>query len=263
MRRPDNRGEDCRDRHALVNPAAERPRRHVVRGRRARSSAFVTAVPGGTTNTTRERTGARRRRPWRRLVGWAAGSIVLAAAAMHTHVVVAAAPHTFTVATAPAADCILVPGARIHADGTPFDLLADRLAAARDLYASGKAPCIVLSGRGDGAVGDDEVAAMRRWLIARGVPGSALVDDALGLRTLDTMQRCHDRFGARRVLVVTNPFHVARSVFLARAVGLDAHGVEAPYRRTYSTGTMLRNRGREVAARVRAWLDVHVLGAGR
>jgi vancomycin permeability regulator SanA len=191
--------------------------------------------------------------------GLAALGVVLA---MHTHVLLSASPHTFTSAlSVPAADCIVVPGARIHADGQPYSLLADRLAAAAELFARGVAPCIVLSGRGGGDLATDEVAAMRRWLVARGVPAVALRDDPLGLRTLDTMRRCRDTFGMRSAIVVTNAFHVARSVFLARSVGLDASGFAAPYRSDYSTATMWKNQGREVLARVRAWLDVFVLGS--
>ena len=186
--------------------------------------------------------------------------VLVVGGAMHTHVVLAASPHTFAAADVSAADCIVVPGARIHADGRPFALLADRLAAAFELWRDGKAPRILLSGRGGGGLAVDEVASMRRWLLERGVPPPALVDDPLGLRTLDTMQRCRDVFGMRSAIVVSNPFHVARCVFLARSVGLDATGVAAPYLTSYSTVTMAKNRGREVIARVRAWLDVFVLG---
>jgi SanA protein len=201
-----------------------------------------------------------RRRRWLRRLLLAGMALLLAVAAMHTHVLVAASAHTFAASAVPAADCIVVPGARIHPDGTPFDLLADRLTAARELFVKGKALRIVLSGRGGGGLAVDEVGAMRRWLCERGVPERALVDDAHGLRTLDTMRRCRE-LGMRSAIVVTNPFHVARSVFLARSVGLEASGVEAPYGYEYSLGTMCKNRGREVAARVRAWLDVYVFGA--
>lgn len=200
-----------------------------------------------------------RRRWWRR-VALAVVGVFLVVAAMHTHVVLAASPHTFAASEVPLADCIVVPGARIHADGQPFSLLADRLAQALDVWRAGKAPRIVLSGRGGGGLAVDEVASMRRWLQERGVPAGVLIDDPLGLRTLDTMRRCRDTFGMKSAIVVTNPFHVARCVFLARSVGLDACGVEAPYLWSYSTATMVKNQGREVIARVWAWLDVFVLG---
>lgn len=201
-----------------------------------------------------------RRRPLKQWFAVAGAVLLLVCVLVHTHVVVSAAAHTFAPADAPRADCIVVPGARIHADGTPYDLLTDRLAAAAQLFAAGKAPRIVLSGRGGGGLATDEVGAMRRWLVERGVPAAALVDDPLGLRTLDTMRRLRGQAGIRSAIVVTNPFHVARSVFLGRSAGLDVCGVEAPYLREYPIDTVLRNQGREVAARVWAWIEVLVLG---
>ena len=203
-------------------------------------------------------------RAGRRRAAMAAAALLALVAALafaaHQQVLAAAAPFVRAVADAPAADAIVVLGARIHADGRPYSLLVDRLVTAEDLWRHGKAPRIVLSGRGGGGVGDDEVAAMRRFLAGRGVPDAALVDDPLGLRTIDTMRRCRDVYGVARALVVTNPFHVPRAVFLARSVGLEAHGVEAPYGHDYGTATMLRNRVREVAARVWAWCEVAVAG---
>ncbi|MGC6487283.1 MAG: hypothetical protein ACON4Z_06540, partial [Planctomycetota bacterium] len=81
------------------------------------------------------------------------------------HVVATAAPRIVDLASAPAAMCILVPGAKVYADGTPCSMLVDRLAAAAALYAAGAAPRVVVSGRGGGGPGEDEVGAMRRWLI--------------------------------------------------------------------------------------------------
>lgn len=212
-------------------------------------------------DTAKTRPGARQTGRWRwRFLAVGLCVAVLALGA-HTHVVWVAGPHILAPAAVPIADCLVVPGARIHPDGTPFHLLQDRLAMARELFAQGRAPRILLSGRGGGGLATDEVLAMRRWLEARGVPAEALLDDPLGLRTLDTMRRCRVEYGMRSAIVVTNPFHVARSVFLARSVGLDACGVEAPYGHDYSTGTMLRNRGREVVARLWSWLDVYVFGA--
>ncbi|HEX6812229.1 MAG TPA: ElyC/SanA/YdcF family protein [Planctomycetota bacterium] len=198
---------------------------------------------------------------WRRRGLLLALALLLAAAAMHEHVVRSVQDRIYDAVSVPQAECILVPGARIYADGRPYPLLVDRLATALELYQRGKAKRIVLSGRGGGGIAVDEVAAMRRWLQTRGVPAEAMHDDALGLRTLDTMQRCGLVMGARSAIVVTNPFHVARSLFLGVHSGLDVRAVAAPYGTNYSTWTMCRNQGREVAARIRAWLDVFVFGA--
>lgn len=180
---------------------------------------------------------------------------------MHMHVVGSAAAHVFAPLDVPAADCIVVPGARILPDGTPYSMLVDRLALARDLFVAGKAKVVVLSGKGGGGLAIDEVAAMRRWLQGHGVPAAALRDDPLGLRTIDTMRRCRDEYGMRSVIVATNGFHVARSVFLARQCGLDASGVAAAEGQDYSLGTRVKNVGREVLARAFAWCEVFVGGA--
>ena len=179
---------------------------------------------------------------------------------MHLHVRGGALPFVHDPATVPAAECIVVPGARIRGDGVPMTMLADRLAAALDLFVQGKAPRIVVSGRGGGGLDVDEVAAMRRWLESRGVPAQAIIDDPLGLRTLDTMRRVRSEFGFTSAIVVSNDFHVERAVFLGRRCGLDARGVVAAPLGDYSNETLFRNRLREVFARVRAWLDAFVFG---
>jgi len=185
---------------------------------------------------------------------------LLAFGATNLHVLSATVGHRVDAASAPA-EALVVLGARIHSDGRPFHILVDRLDAALGLWQKGAAPRIVLSGRGGGGVGVDEVAAMRRWLMDRGVPGDALVDDGLGLRTIDTMRRCKDVFGFRRVVVVTNEFHLARSVFLARQAGLDALGCGAPALVDYSLSTQVKNQGRELLARCAAWCEVFLLRA--
>ena len=201
-----------------------------------------------------------KRRRWvRRLLGAALVAAAMAAG-MHEHVRWSAAPHLVAVEAAPKVDFLVVPGARIHPDGKPFHLLVDRLLTAREMFARGVAPRVLVSGRGGGGLAVDEVASMRRWLEERGVPAAAIVDDPLGLRTIDTMRRCKEVFGAGSAVVVTNPFHLERAVFLGLQCGLDVTGVAAPYAREYSSSTMLRNRGREVVARVWAWLEVFVTG---
>lgn len=206
-----------------------------------------------------------RKSRWRRLCRLALATSAAGALAFGTtnlHVLSATVGHRFEAASAPA-EALVVLGARIHPDGRPFHMLVDRLDAALQLWRQGAAPRILLSGRGGGELGRDEVAAMRRWLEARGVPGEALVDDGFGLRTIDTMRRCRDVFGFRRVVVVTNEFHLARSVFLARQAGLDALGFGAPALVDYGLGTTVKNQGRELLARSAAWCEVFLLGRGR
>jgi SanA protein len=154
------------------------------------------------------------------------------------------------------AAAILVPGARIHPDGRPYPMLQDRLQTALDLFLAGKAKRIVLSGEGGGAVQNDEVAAMRRWLLARGVEPAAMLEDPAGLRTIDTMRNCRSKLGIERVIVVSNEFHLPRCLFLAGHSGLDAQGVVAAPGFAYSAATLTKNRTREVFARLWAFGEV-------
>src|SRR5690606_10073132 len=106
----------------------------------------------------------------------------------------------------------------------------------------------------------DEVGPMVAALRAAGVPQGAILEDVHGYRTLDSMGRAKSVFGLRSVLVVTNGFHVPRAVYLGEHFGLDVHGVVADAGVTLPLATRARHVGREVLARVLAWLDCHLLG---
>ncbi|MDO9020940.1 MAG: ElyC/SanA/YdcF family protein [Deltaproteobacteria bacterium] len=148
------------------------------------------------------------------------------------------------------ADAVIVLGARVYADGSVSPMLADRLDAALALYRAGKAPRILVSGD-HGTESYDEVNAMRRYLEARGVPAAHIFMDHAGFTTYDTLYRARDVFGVRRAVVVTQRFHLTRSLFVANALGLDAEGFVAD-RRPYTLGSLVRSNVREVGARVKA-----------
>jgi len=98
------------------------------------------------------------------------------------------------------------------------------LGVAKDLYDSGRARVILVSG--DNRVVDhDEPTAMRDWLVAEGVPEEAVVRDFAGRDTYDSCTRARRIFGVERVLVVSQGYHLPRAVTTCRAVGLDAEGV--------------------------------------
>ncbi|MEZ4405344.1 MAG: ElyC/SanA/YdcF family protein [Polyangiales bacterium] len=148
------------------------------------------------------------------------------------------------------ADAVIVPGARVYRDGRVSHMLADRLDAALALYRAGRAPRILVSGD-HGARGYDEVNAMRRYLEARGVPAAHVFMDHAGFTTYDTLYRARDVFGVRRAVVVTQRFHLSRSLFMADALGIAAEGVVAD-RRPYTVAALVRSNVREVGARVKA-----------
>lgn len=127
-------------------------------------------------------------------------------------------------ADVPATDIALVMGAGVRRDGQPTPVLRGRLDVARQLYAAGKVPRILVSGSSDSR-GYSEPLVMRDYLVAHGVSKEDVDTDEFGV---DTWQSCrnavHD-FQIRRATVVTSDFHLPRAVALCRRAGIDAYGV--------------------------------------
>jgi len=130
-----------------------------------------------------------------------------------------------------------------------------RLDASAELWRAKKVRYFILSGD-NGRNDYDEPSAMRDALIARGVPADSVTLDYAGFRTLDTMARAKAVFGQHSVIVITDDFHLSRSLFLAQAHGLDAVGFCGEH---VAFGTSARTRIREIGSRTKAWLDVYVL----
>jgi vancomycin permeability regulator SanA len=162
------------------------------------------------------------------------------------------------VADAPRRPIAIVLGAKVHADGRPTRILADRLDAALSLYRAGQVASILVSGGRDIRRRYDEVEPMRQYLLARGVPAIAISSDPHGARTFDSMWRARHVLGVEAALVVTNAFHLPRALWLARQVGIDAEAVVAPATVEYTRRSRVLNELREVGARTLAVLDVLV-----
>ncbi len=141
------------------------------------------------------------------------------------------------------ADCILVLGARVDGD-IPSRILTNRLSCGVDLYRTGDAPILLLTGDG-GENRYDEVSVMRRIALQSGVPEKDIVLDPRGFDTYESIYRAKEVYGVRRVLIVTQSYHLYRALYIARALGLEARGVAAEPLRE---GQLYRDL-REVAAR--------------
>jgi len=104
--------------------------------------------------------------------------------------------------------------------------LSHRMNRAAGLWHGGQANRFLVSGI---RIGDsyDEAASMRDELVARGVPKEAIELDSLGNRTWDSVVRARYVFGKRRLLIVSQGDHLARAIFLARHIGIEAWGVAA------------------------------------
>jgi SanA protein len=173
-------------------------------------------------------------------------------------------PVTSDPAKVPHAQAALVLGAQVKPDGTPSDMLADRISAAADLYRAGRVDKLLLSGDHSRA-NYDEVGTMRRALLADGIPPQDIFTDHAGFDTWDSAQRAKRVFGVSDAVVVTQRFHMARALYDARHSGLKVTGFAAD-RRDYGH-VMGKLKLREAAARMKAVGDVvtgaspHFLGA--
>ena len=124
------------------------------------------------------------------------------------------------------ADCILVLGCGVRPTGEPSLMLRDRLDMGLKLYELGAAPKLLMSGD-HGRQEYDEVNVMKDYAVTAGVASEDVFMDHAGFSTYESMYRARDVFCARRVIIVSQRYHLYRAVYDARALGLDAWGVAA------------------------------------
>ena len=108
--------------------------------------------------------------------------------------------------------------------GTPSDSLADRLEVACDLYKSGAARAIIVSG--DNRTSHyNESDAMKAYCVELGVPSEDVYVDHAGNTTYESMWRVRHVFGADRIIVATQAYHLYRAMFAADCLGMQVWGV--------------------------------------
>ena len=141
--------------------------------------------------------------------------------------------------------CIIVLGCQVWDDGTPSGMLKDRLDRGIELYELGVSNKILMSGD-HGRTDYDEVNSMKQYAIDKGVPSEDVFMDHAGFSTYETMYRAKEIFGAQKVVIVTQEYHLYRSIYIAQKLGLEAYGVSSDIH-TYSGQTV--RECREILAR--------------
>jgi SanA protein len=131
-----------------------------------------------------------------------------------------------------------------------------RIEAATQVWNAGKLETLIVSGDNLSSRYYNEPKEMKQALIERGVPASRIVCDPAGLRTLDSVVRAKEIYGADSILFISQRFQNERAIYLAKANGIEAYGFAA---RDVETHAGLKTKLREVGARVKMWLDVNFL----
>ena len=144
-------------------------------------------------------------------------------------------------------DCILILGAKVYEDGTVCPMLADRLDRGIELYFAGVSDKILVSGD-HGTDGYDEANAMKAYCVQQGVPSEDVFMDHAGFSTYDSVVRAKEVFLCKSVMIVTQKYHLFRSLYIASSVGLTAYGASAA--QVSYAGKEYRE-AREFAARIK------------
>ena len=129
-----------------------------------------------------------------------------------------------------------------------------RIEAAAELWKAGKVDCLIVSGDNREKYYNEPVA-MRKALVEAGVPFRKIACDYAGLRTLDSVVRAKKIFGLDEVTLISQKFQNERAAYIAKANGIDVVGYNAQDVEGYAAR---KTEDREVLARVKMWLDVHI-----
>ena len=132
-------------------------------------------------------------------------------------------------------DCILVLGCKVKDDGNPSHMLEDRLRRGVELYKAGTAPKLLMSGD-HGQDEYNEVGTMKKYAVDAGIPSSDVFMDHAGFSTYESLYRAKEVFGVKKVIIVSQEYHLYRALYIAEQMGIEAYGVAADYR-TYSGQT--------------------------
>ena len=149
-------------------------------------------------------------------------------------------------------DCVLVLGAGVWGD-SPSHMLEERLNKGIEVYKTGCTNRILMSGD-HGREDYDEVNVMKSFAIECGAVDDHIFMDHAGFSTYESMYRARDIFQVKRVVIVTQKYHLYRAVYNARKLGLEAYGVCADGQYNYDIFVRTYNNSRESLARCKDFI---------
>lgn len=151
----------------------------------------------------------------------------------------------------------IVLGAGVTPNGEPRDMLQDRLDLAADMYTDGVIDKILLTGD-NREENYNEPAAMFNYLVdKREVPEIDIVLDYAGRRTYDSCARANEIFELDNAILISQGYHLPRSIFLCDHLGVSATGISATLHNKYDGEMFFKLR--EFFAIHKAIWDVYVV----
>ncbi len=148
------------------------------------------------------------------------------------------------------ADALLVLGAKVNLDNSPSDPLYERTKEAADLYAQNKADYVITTGGvGLGSIAESKIGA--KVAEQKGVPKDKILPESKSHNTfqnIDEGKKIAQQYGIKSVIVISDRFHVARGVLVAKHLGFNPVYWDFPDAGYYKNSALIRNYAREAAA---------------
>ena len=147
------------------------------------------------------------------------------------------------------ADAIIVLGAAAY-DAKPSPVFEERIRHGLDLYRQGYAPKLIFTG-GFGGAGArfSESQVARRYALKQDVPARDILIESRSRTTRQNLieaKRLMEAHGMHRVILVSDPLHMARALRLSDELGIDALASSTPSTRFRSFHTSWRFLAQEI-----------------
>ena len=147
------------------------------------------------------------------------------------------------------ADAIIVLGAAAY-DAKPSPVFEERIRHGLDLYRQGYAPKLIFTG-GFGGAGArfSESQVARRYALKQDIPAQDILIENRSRTTRQNLieaKRLMDAHGMRRVILVSDPLHMARALRLSDELGIEALASSTPSTRFRSFHTSWRFLAQEI-----------------
>lgn len=123
-------------------------------------------------------------------------------------------------------DAIVVLGAKVNENNQISLMLKDRLDKAIEVFDYNITDTILMSGDGTKDTYNEPIA-MSNYIEIMDTSNVNILKDNKGLSTYDSMYRLKSIYNYKKVLIITQEYHLYRSLYIANELGIDAYGISA------------------------------------